>query len=249
MKVSIITAVRNGEGTIARTIASVKEQTYAAIEHVIVDGASTDATPQVIERNAPRNCRMLSEPDRGVYDAFNKGLRLCTGDVVAYLNSGDTYSHAQVVQTAVAKLNEAAVDAVYGDVEVVDPADYSRVLRHYRSGRFSPKRVAWGFMPAHPALFLRKQTYERYGHYDPGYRIAGDFELVARLFCRHGISYAHVPERFAQMPIGGLSSRGLRSQWIITLEMRRACLQNGISTGFLRLALRFPIKATEFLFR
>jgi hypothetical protein len=189
----------------------------------------------------------LSEPDRGVYDAFNKGLALATGDVVAYLNAGDTYLDTKVVATVAQALADRDVDAVFGDVLIVDARDPARIVRHYSSARFTPARLADGFMPAHPTLFLRRELYRRLGGYDPGYRIAGDFELCVRAFVHERARYRYLPRPLVRMPQGGLSTRGWRSNWIITREMRRACLANGVSTSLPRLLLRFPVKLLEIL--
>jgi glycosyltransferase involved in cell wall biosynthesis len=246
MKVSIITAVRNGADAIERTLRSINEQQYADIEQVIIDGASTDRTVELARRVAARNPRFLSERDRGVYDAFNKGLQLSSGDVVGYLNCGDTFTSAHVVNRLVAELTAKSVDAVYGDVMIVDPHDAAKRARHYRSARFHPSRIGFGFMPAHPTLYMRKSVYDRFGGYDASYRIAGDFELVARVFGRENIAYSFIDEVLVRMPRGGLSTRGVRSNLLITREMKRACEANRIRTSLLQLALRFPIKWTEY---
>jgi glycosyltransferase involved in cell wall biosynthesis len=245
VKVSIITAVRNGEATIATTLRSVALQTHPDIEHIIVDGASTDGTRQVIEQTGVDSLRVVSEPDRGVYDAFNKGLALATGDVVAFLNSGDSYVSDAVVANMAQELTRTGVDAVFGDLVIVDADDAHRVLRRYRSSRFRPSRVAYGFMPAHPTLFMRRRVYVDYGGYDASYRIAGDFELVARVFAKGGVTYSSVPDVLVRMPRGGLSTSSPLSNWTITREMQRACAQNAISTNLLKLLLRFPVKWTE----
>jgi glycosyltransferase involved in cell wall biosynthesis len=246
MKVSIITAVRNSEATIATTLRAVDRQKYPDIEHIIIDGASTDGTRQIIEASGSKSLRLVSEPDRGVYDAFNKGLRLATGDVVAFLNSGDSYVSETVVSNMANELARTGMDAVFGDLVIVDANDASRVLRRYRSSRFRPSRIAYGFMPAHPTLFMRRRVYDNYGGYDASYRIAGDFELVARVFAKARITYSSLPHIMVRMPRGGLSTRSPLSNWTITREMRRACAQNAIATNYLKLLLRFPVKWTEF---
>jgi glycosyltransferase involved in cell wall biosynthesis len=246
VKVSIITAVRNGEATIGTTLRSIILQSHPDIEHIIVDGASTDRTLQVIE--AERGCalQLITGPDGGVYDAFNKGLRLATGDVVAFLNSGDSYVSPTVVSRMTLELTRTGVDAVFGDLVIVEPGDATRVIRRYRSSRFRPSRVAYGFMPAHPTLFMRRRVYEDYGGYDSSYRIAGDFELVARVFTKARISYSYVPDVLVRMPRGGLSTSGPMSNWTITREMLKACRQNSIATNVVKLLLRIPIKWTEY---
>ena len=249
LKVSIITAVRNGVRDMPATLASVESQDYPDIEHVVVDGASTDGTPDLVRRDGRRVARLLSEPDRGVYDAFNKGLALATGDVIGYLNAGDVYEDAGVISRIAARFESEPVEALYGDVVITDPASSRKVLRHYRSGSFATSRLGWGFMPAHPTLFVRREAYQRAGCYDTSYRIAGDFELCVRLFAEQGVRAAYLPEVLVRMPRGGLSNSGWRSKWIITQEMRRACLAHGIPTSYAKLFARFPVKALEVLRR
>lgn len=247
MKVSIITAVRNGARDIRATLASVEEQDYPEIEHVVVDGASTDGTADVVRREGRRVARLVSEPDYGVYDAFNKGLALATGDIVAYLNAGDCYVGADVVRRVARQLERSNVEAAFGDLIITEQGQPKKVLRHYRSDKFSPARLGWGLMPAHPTLFLRREAYARTGGYDTSYRIAGDFELCVRLFVGEKVNYAYVADDLVSMPRGGLSNRGWRSKWIITQEMYRACRKHGIPTNYPQLLARFAIKLPEIL--
>lgn len=249
MKVSIVTAVRNGGAVIRRTLDSVAGQDYPDIEHIVVDGASIDDTLAVVRAHGRRVARVLSEPDSGVYQAFNKGLQLASGGVIAFLNAGDSYCSRDVVSRVVDAFADASVDAVFGDLLIVDPHDEMRVLRRYSSRAFRPRRLAWGFMPAHPTLFLRRRVYDACGGYDPAYRIAGDFELCLRVFLGQRIRYRYLPGELVRMPSGGLSNRGWRSKWVITREMRHACAANAVPTSLLRLSLRLPLKMLEVLRR
>jgi len=246
MKVSVITAVRNGALAIPVTLASVATQSYVDIEHIVVDGASSDETVAVVRREGPHVETLVSEPDRGVYDAFNKGLRVARGQIVAFLNAGDAYSDPAVISTVVAAFADPALDAVFGDVDIV-PTDGSRgTIRHYRAHAFEPPRLADGYMPPHPALFVRRQALEAVGEFDESYQIAGDFEWCVRLFVGARARYAHLPMVLTRMPRGGLSNQGLRSAWIITREMRRACKAHAVSTSYPRLLARLPRKIFEF---
>jgi glycosyltransferase involved in cell wall biosynthesis len=238
--------VRNGARDIAATLASVAAQDYPDIEHIIVDGASTDDTVEIVRRMGQRVARLVSEPDTGVYDAFNKGLRLATGDVVAYLNAGDSYVSPGIVGSIANSFAASDVEAVYGDVEIVDAVNPAKLVRRYRSGSFRPSWLAWGFMPAHPALFIRRSVYQRCGGYDPSYRVAGDFELCIRLFAVEQIRHIYVPQLLVRMPRGGLSNSGWPSVWTITREMRRACTVHGVRTSYARLLMRLPVKTLEF---
>lgn len=245
MKVSVITAVRNEARSIGYTLSSVASQSYPNIEHIVIDGASTDGTIELVRAQDQQLSRLVSEPDSGVYDAFNKGLTHSTGDIVGYLNAGDEYTSSDVIQTIVDEFNAKSVGAVFGDLVIVDPVDRAKIVRRYSSSWFSLSRVRFGFMPAHPTLFIRKDVYDRWGGYDTSFRIAGDFELVARLFVRHQVPYSYLPQVLVRMPSGGLSTSGLRANWIITSEMCRACSNNDIKTSLIRLLLRFPIKLTS----
>jgi glycosyltransferase involved in cell wall biosynthesis len=247
MLISIITAVYNGEASIAQTLQSVAGQDHDRIEHIVVDGASSDTTPAIVRTQGARVARLISEPDKGVYDAFNKGLRAATGDAVAFLNCGDTYTSPAVVSRMVRELAHDGVQAAFGDVSIVDVNDPAREVRRYSSRRFTPQRMSFGLMPAHPTLFLRREVYQAVGEYDTQFRIAGDFELCLRVFARRPTLYRYVAEPLVRMPRGGLSNDGWRSKLEITREMSRACHLNGVPTSYARLCLRFPLKILEML--
>jgi glycosyltransferase involved in cell wall biosynthesis len=247
MRISIVTAVYNGADSIAATLNSVAQQDYADIEHIVIDGASTDATLANIRSNSQRVSAVFSERDGGVYDAFNKGLRRATGDVIAFLNCGDTYASSYVVSKMADTLLRYGVQATFADVLIQSKKGPARIIRRYSSRYFSPRAMAYGLMPAHPTLFMRRETYESVGEYDTQFRIAGDFELCLRTFALRDTSFQYIPEAMVMMPSGGVSNRGLRSKWRITLEMRRACRLNDVSTNFGKLCLRFPLKIAELM--
>ncbi len=247
LKVSIITAVYNGESSILETLDSVATQGYSAIEHIVIDGASRDSTAALVMKSATRVAQFVSEPDAGVYDAFNKGLRLASGDVIAFLNCGDTYVSTNVVSRMVDVLSLDGVEAAFADVLIADASDHNRVIRRYSSKRFSPKRMVYGMMPAHPSLFLRREVYERVGEYGTRFRIAGDFELCLRVFYKASTPYRYLNEAIVRMPAGGLSNRGWRSKLTITREMAEACAINEVGTSYAKLCLRFPLKLLEML--
>jgi len=244
-KASIITAVLNGAEHIGRTLDSVADQDHADVEHVIADGGSTDGTLELIRAHRGGTARIISGRDSGVYEAFNKGLEAATGDVIAYLNCGDTYETRSAVSKSLFELDAYGVDAAFADVLIVDALRQSRVVRRYSSRRFTPGAMPFGFMPAHPTLFLRRRVYEEAGRYDPEFRIAGDFEFCVRVFIGRNTSYRYIPEALVRMPRGGLSNRGWRSTWEITKEMRRACRVHRVSTNWAKLCLRIPLKLAE----
>ena len=249
MKVSIITAVRNAESTIGGALESVQRQTWPDIEHIVVDGLSTDGTMDVVRRHSARLAKVVSERDSGIYDAFNKGLKLATGDIVAFLNADDVYASPDIVTAVQEVFARSPVSAVFGDVEFVRPEEPGRVVRHYSSEQFDARRLRYGWMPAHPSLFLRHRLIDQFGGFDASYRIAGDFELVARLFGREHIDFEYLPRVFVTMRTGGASTRGIKSTLTINREILRACRQNGIATNRALLWMRFPAKLMEYLRR
>lgn len=249
MKISIITVAFNAAHTIADTLESVAAQTHPEIEHIVVDGASTDSTLEIVERHGKRVARLISEPDRGIYDAMNKGLSLATGDIIGFLNADDVYADNGVLERVSAIMEKQKLDALFGDAEFVNPARPNEPLRRYRSDRFRPERIAWGWMPAHPALFLRRNLYERFGSFRTSYRIAGDFELVARIFHGGTLSYRHLPEVLVRMRTGGISTGGWRNTLLLNREVLRACRENGIPTSLPKILSKYPAKLLEFLRR
>lgn len=249
MKISIITVAFNAAPTIADTLESVAAQTHPDIEHIVVDGASTDGTLGVLKRHGRRVARLISEPDQGIYDAMNKGLRLATGEVIGFLNADDVYADAGVLERVSEIMEREKLDALFGDAEFVSPTHPGRLLRRYRSERFRSDRIAWGWMPAHPTLFLRCQVYERFGQFRTDYRIAGDFELVARMFHGGTLSYRHVPEVLVRMRTGGISTGGWRNTLLLNREVLRACRENGIPTSLPKILSKYPAKLLEFLHR
>ena len=247
MKVTIVTACYNAESTIADTLDSIAMQTYDDLEHIIIDGASTDHTLDVVKQHALRTAHVRSEPDRGVYDAMNKGLAHTSGDVIGFLNADDIYADREVLSRVVAIMEREGLDALLGDVEFFRPEEPMRTVRRYRSARFSPDRIAFGWMPAHPALFLRRQVYERFGCFRTDYRIAGDFEFCARIFRDKTLVYRNLPETLVRMRIGGISTGGWRNTVLLNQEVLRACRENGISTNILKICSKYPAKVLEFL--
>lgn len=249
MKISIITVAFNAARTIADTLESVAAQTHAEIEHIVVDGASTDGTLQIIERHRKHISRLISEPDQGIYDAMNKGLVLAKGEIIGFLNADDVYAHNGVLERVSATMAKDGLDALFGDAEFVNPDRPDQPVRRYRSERFHPKRIAWGWMPAHPALFLRRHVYERFGMFRTDYRIAGDFELVARMFHGDTLTYRHLPEVLVRMQTGGVSTGGWRNTLLLNREVLRACRENGIPTNLPKILSKYPAKLLEFLRR
>lgn len=247
MKISVVTVCYNAAATVEQTLKSVLSQDYPDIEYIVVDGASTDGTQAIVERYKDRLSAYISEPDKGIYDAMNKGIALATGEVVGLLNADDIYAHRGVLSLVAVAMQASSVDAVYGDVDFFDDADPSRVCRRYRSARFRPDRIAWGWMPAHPSLFLRRSVYQRFGVFRTQYRIAGDFELIARIFKDGTLRSRYLPEVMVRMRAGGVSNGGWRKMLLLNREVMQACRDNGIHTNWLMLLSKYPLKLLELL--
>lgn len=246
MKVSIVTVCYNAAATIADTLESIAMQNFLDVENIVIDGASTDNTLEIVQRHARRLAQVHSEPDHGVYHAMNKGLALASGEVIGFLNADDVYAGKDVLSRVMAIMEREGLDALLGDVEFFRPEDPARTVRRYRSTRFTPDRIAWGWMPAHPALFLRRHVYERFGLFRTDYRIAGDFEFCARIFRNETLFYRSVPETLVRMRTGGISTGGWRSTLLLNREVMRACRENGINTNILKIFSKYPIKILEF---
>lgn len=248
-KVSIITVSFNSAETIRDTIESVLSQDYPNIEYIIVDGKSKDCTLDIIRGYESQIDIIISEPDSGIYDAMNKGIRMATGEVVGILNSDDFYSNSKAISLSMERMEVAGTDSIYGDLVIVDSDDKNRILRYYDSSTFRPSRFRYGWMPAHPTFMAKRQLYERWGGFSLDYRIAADFEMMVRLLYKAGASYAHLPAVVVKMRTGGVSTAGLRNNWILNNEIVRACRENGLETSLPRVLMKIPAKLTEYIRR
>jgi glycosyltransferase len=203
LTVSVITACYNSAATVRETLESVNVQTYPLIEHIIVDGASKDSTMSLVNQYGKRIANSVSERDNGIYDAFNKGLKLATGSVIGFLNSDDIYAHPTAIASIMAPFSDESVDAVYADLVYVERNDISRITRHWKSRAYQSGDFARAFVPPHPTLFLRRRVYERTGGFDVAYPLAADYEYMLRAFHKHGIKSVHVPQIIVKMRAGG----------------------------------------------
>jgi glycosyltransferase involved in cell wall biosynthesis len=246
MKISVITVAYNAATTIADTLGSVAAQTYPEVEHIVVDGASRDGTQEVVAMHGSRVAKFISAPDRGIYDAMNKGVVVATGDVICFLNADDVYAHTGVLSDVADLMKQECLDALFGDVEFFRPGTPNLAVRRYSSARFRPERISWGWMPAHPALFLRREVFKRTGPFRTDYRIAGDFEFIARAFWHQQLRYRHLSEVLVRMRIGGISTGGWRNTWVLNREVLRACRENSISTNILKIFSKYPAKLLEY---
>jgi glycosyltransferase involved in cell wall biosynthesis len=248
MKISIITATWNSGKTLRDTMNSVVSQTYEDIEHIIVDGGSTDETLQIIEEMLPLyhgRIKWISEKDRGIYDAMNKGIKMVSGDVVGILNSDDFYTSNDVLQTVADKIGKN--DAVYGDVHYVKENNTTRCVRYYSSSFFAPWMMRCGFMPAHPSFYCKRSVYDDANLYDLSFKVAADFELLLRIIYKEGIQMKYIPKDFVTMRVGGASSSGLKSHKQIIKDHLRAYKKNGIYSNVFFEGFRYVYKLLEVL--
>ncbi|MGF6094397.1 glycosyltransferase family 2 protein [Pseudomonas sp. 18175] len=246
MKLSIITVSFNSASTIRDTIESVLSQDYADIEYIVVDGGSKDDTQAIVESYGKCINHFVSEPDKGIYDAMNKGVSLATGAVVGILNSDDFYENSTCVSSVMKAFEDRPEsDVVFGDVIFVNPADLHKVTRFYRGNRFAPWKLRFGWMPPHPATFIRKTAYETVGLYSLKYRISADYEFFVRLFTVHKLRYSYLDQVLVRMRSGGASTAGLKSSLKLNLEIVEACRSNGVYTNIFMLLLKLPFKLYE----
>ena len=273
MKISIITVCFNAASTIRDAIGSVLSQDYPDIEYIIIDGDSTDGTQDVIESffspekeklggeeeqksgkqlakldpqysNAPMP-QFLSEPDQGIYDAMNKGIKRATGEVVGILNADDFYADQTIVSQIAEAFHDPGIDAVFGDLVFVDPNNLSRIVRTYKSKNWHPDKFGRGYMPAHPTFFVRRKYYEQHGLFETDYEIAADYEMLIRLLYVHKLKYRYLPITMVKMRKGGVSSRGIRSNIVLNNEIVRACRKHGIKTNALKIYPKYFRKVFE----
>lgn len=261
VKISIVTATWNSAETLEDTLKSVLDQTYGNIEHIIVDGESSDHTMDIVRRYADLyrqrglELKWMSEKDKGIYDAMNKGIGLASGDIVGLLNSDDFYTSPTVLSRVAREFNEGRIapdgesmehiDAVYGDIHYVNPAKLHKCVRYYSSKHFSRWKMRMGFMPAHPSFYCRTEIYRQYGLFDTDFKIAADFEQLLRLIFIHKIKTRYIPQDFVTMRTGGASSSGFSSHRQIYREHRKAYRKNSVRSNFFLEGCRYVSKVIE----
>ncbi len=232
MKVSIITVTYNSATSLENTLRSVETQTFRDIEHIIIDGGSTDGTLSIIEKHRDRIAQVVSEPDKGIYDAINKGLRLATGDVIGILNSDDVLADATTIETIVRNMQQTNAEIAYGDLlYCTDTAMINTVIRYWRSNIFDPKALKFGWMCPHPTLYVRRKVYEQVGEYDTAFRISADYDFILRVFSRNYRS-VYIPNVLVKMTTGGVSNRDVQSMCRKSREDYRALRKNHIGSIF-----------------
>jgi glycosyltransferase len=211
MKISIVTVCRNSAATIGDTLRSVAAQRHRDIEHIVIDGASTDTTLEIVREHGTHVSCVLSEPDRGIYDAMNKGLALATGDFVGFLNADDAYANEKVLERIAGAASDSQSDVIYGDLVYVDQNDPVKVFRRWHSGAFAKSKLRFGWMPPHPTFYVRTQILKSQGGFDTRYRIAADYDCMMRSLLRPDARVAYVDDVLVHMRTGGASNHSLKA--------------------------------------
>lgn len=228
MKITIITAVFNGARCIADSLRSVASETHKDVEHIVVDGGSTDGTLEIVKTYQSSLAQVCSEPDDGLYDALNKGLKLAQGDIIGILSSDDCYAHVNVLSRVAAVFKDKTIDSCYGDLMYVDPINTDRVVRYWRAGPVKEKSFYWGWMPPHPTFFVRREIYEKYGGFNTDLGTAADYELMLRFLLLHRISTVYIPEVLVKMRTGGVSNASFKNRLRANRMDRKAWEVNGL---------------------
>jgi glycosyltransferase involved in cell wall biosynthesis len=249
LKISIVTVCYNSEATIRDTIESVLSQSYPNIEYIVVDGASKDGTMAIVSAYKDRIAKIISEPDKGIYDAMNKGVGLASGDFVGILNSDDIFASAHAITDLTEFLAvNPQFDGAYADLVFVQREQTGNVTRTYSSRNFSPWKIRFGFMCPHPTFYVRRRFFDELGFYSLGYRVSADFELMTR-FIRNGVRLGRSPRVMVKMREGGISTTGFWWRIHQNMEIVRACKENGIYTNIFMVALKVPFKLIGYLRR
>ena len=217
MKFSIITVSFNAKDSIRDTIISVVNQTWKDVEYIVIDGNSTDGTQKIICEYLSDIHQFISEPDKGMYDAMNKGIRLATGEIIGFLHADDCYANNFVLEKVAAKFANPQIDCVYGDLVYVKKEDTSKVIRYWLSGEYNIQNLKFGWMPPHPTFFVRKEIYRKYGEFNTLLKIAADYDLMMRFLGKHKLRCAYVPNVLVKMRLGGASNKSIRN---ILLKMK-----------------------------
>ena len=248
MIVSVITATFNSSTTIKDTLTCIRQQDYHAIEHIIVDGSSTDDTLKIIGQ-FPHVAKIISEKDEGIYDAMNKGIAAASGEIIGILNSDDVYVHESVLSKIVSVFENDEIDVCYADLLYVQQHDLNKVVRTWKSGIYKPVSFHRGWMPPHPTVFVRRRVYDQVGHFNTSLKSAADYELMLRIFVKYNFNIHYIPEFIVKMRIGGISNASFRNRVTANKEDRKAWKINDLHPRFFTLYLKPIRKLTQFLKR
>ncbi len=246
LQISVITAVLNRAATLGEALRSVQDQNWRDIEHIVIDGGSTDGSLQILQAHRQKLSKFVSEPDRGIYDALNKGIQAASGDIVGFLHADDQFATPHALAHIAQAFADPSVEATYGDLVYVRKNDASQVVRYWRAGTYSRDQLAHGWMPPHPTFYVRREVYARCGVFDTRYRIAADYENMLRLLWRGGVRAAYIPEVLVRMRMGGLSNMSVMNVLHKSREDYAAMRENGIG-GFQALLLKNFTKLPQFV--
>jgi len=250
MRISIITVCYNSTKTIAHTLRSVREQTHADIEHIVVDGGSKDNTLEVVAAEGAHVSKLVSERDNGIYDAMNKGIALASGEIVGFINADDFYASPGVLADVATAFEKSGADCCYGDLCYVSQIDPTRTVRYWRSADFVPGSFEKGWCPPHPTFFVRRSAYQRLGGFDLSFKIAADFELMVRYLEVAGITRCYIRTVLVKMRLGGTTNRSLSNIFKQNAEIRRALSKHGLRSSLLSYMLnKLVLRAIQFVRR
>ncbi len=248
MKISIITVVYNGAATIAAAVASVISQDHPDVEYIVIDGASKDNTLAILQGFGDQIAILVSEPDKGIYDAMNKGLARATGDVIGILNADDFYTDTTVLSSVSAAMAQSGADCLIGDLIFVRPDQIDHIVRFYSSDGFTLHKFEQGDMPPHPTFFVKRACYDRLGNFDTQYRMTADYDLMLRFLYIAKISYTYLPKVMVTMRTGGITNQGIRSKIKLNREIMHSMKKNGLPASLFRVYSKYFTKIFQ-LFR
>lgn len=246
MKVSIITVTKDSEKYLSDCIDSVKRQNFKNIEYIVIDGRSTDRTLDIIQQNEDHIDYWISETDRGMYDAINKGISQATGDIIGILNSDDMFASADSVRSIVDCFETTGTDSVYGDLVYVDAQNTKKVLRYWKGSSYKRSRFRYGWMPAHPTFYMKRELIQKYGLYENHYYTAADYEFMARYLFLHKVSAQYIDAMLVKMRSGGISNITFKSRFRANRRDFLAMRKNRIPFSFLVSVLKPLIKIPQF---
>ncbi len=246
MKVSIITVTYNSEKYLSDCIESVRKQNYKDIEHIIIDGKSTDNTVNIIRDNSAHITYWISETDRGMYDAINKGIQMATGNIIGILNSDDMLASADVIRSIADCFETTNTDSVYGDLVYVDPINTQKIIRFWKGISYKRFRFRYGWMPAHPTFYMRRELIAQYGLYENHYFTAADYEFMARYLYKHKVGATYLEQMIVKMRAGGISNSNLLSRFRANRRDYLAMKKNKIPFSFIVSILKPLIKIPQF---
>lgn len=235
LKVSIVTVTLNSSEFLIDCLNSVKSQSYKNIEHIVIDGGSTDKTLSILQTRKKDLSVVLSSKDKGIYDAMNKGIKLATGDIVGFLNSDDFYPNNDVILKVVNSFkNNCRYEIFFSDLIYVDRFNISKNIRYVKSRKFKHGLFSKGWCPPHPTFFVLRSIYKRFGNFNLNYRFASDFDLMFRFLEKYKIRSEYIPEVLVKMRMGGLTNKSLKNIWLQNKEIIRSINENGFKINILK---------------